>query len=68
MEDLGYQTHNSIAILGSLWLYISFWIFKGIYYFAYGFIYNKYFASKNDLEGGDPTQLEGGDDTESGNT
>lgn len=27
MEDLGYQTHNTICILGSLWIYITFWLF-----------------------------------------
>jgi hypothetical protein len=63
MEDLGYQTHNSIAILGSLWIYMSYWVIKFLYYFIYVFIFNTYFASKNDLEGGDPTELEGGDET-----
>lgn len=52
MEDLGYNTHLSIIILGSLWIYLSYYIFKLVYFFAFNFIYNSYFVSKN-LEGGD---------------
>jgi ATP-dependent Zn protease len=67
MEDLGYQTHNSIAILGSLWIYISYWVIKLAYYFIYLFIFNTWFASNSgkNAEGGESdTENEGGDKTE----
>lgn len=55
MEDLGYQHHLSIIILGSLWMYISYYLFKLMYFFGFNYIHNTYFSGK-DLEGGDIEQ------------
>lgn len=34
MEDIGYETHNSLLNLGSLWIFLTFYVVKVIIYFA----------------------------------
>ena len=34
MQDLGYESHNSIIILGALGLMAVFWILKVLFYFV----------------------------------
>lgn len=37
MEDLGYNTHNAIIILGSIWVYALYYLGKLLIYLAYTF-------------------------------
>lgn len=37
MEDLGYATHNSLLILGSIWIYALIYLIKLVGYLVYRF-------------------------------
>lgn len=52
MEDLGYSSHVSILILGSLWIYIGLYFVQWVFFLTYNYFHNTFFISK-DLEGGD---------------
>lgn len=50
MEDLGYGTHNSLLILGSLWIYCLVYFVRAILYGVYIMRLNK---TESSMEGGD---------------
>lgn len=54
MEDLGYATHNSMLILGSIWIYVVFYLLKMFVFYAYkvGVVVAKYFRDKDIIEEG----------------